>query len=810
MSLAVVALAGVIGIFGLVRPVTGFGTINEPVVLGQHNEHEMVTRLAFQCPSGQKSDGMCFEPRSLDQLAGYHRDVMGVAVPGAGFNGAVGAPDTLDPVPEGPEAHCDDADFVDIPGYPQTRQKATANLQVCVDHMRARFRQAWVSAENLVDERNRIRLGTVELANAFGGDCNFAFPSLQINYLARPKCSTLEGFGRALHGVQDFYSHSNWADKTDTSKPISASNPPGLAMNGTAPFLNLRAIGPIPEDQVPRNLTTGCFAIPDSTPGTGSCTGRVTHNTLNKDHGVINLDATFGEVGVFSLRAAVIPENFHNAVTAAVQASREAWGSLRDELRHRYGVVAGNLMICALVRDDPIKDCRTRTVAVALDSSQKSVDDGTLELEQKLAKELNSRLTMHGLDRVEVIYFSETPSVLYPLGYPDSARFEVVKPGGRANIGQAIEAAIDDSIAAQPETYTDRAAVVILTAGAERGDSPEDLRPLAEHTLDQVRRASREGIRIHYGCINPSSTQPPKPLNDECLPGAQGLIPLVLKTGGTFAFLNPSSARITSDFINVVTHRGLAWTDEYLPDQTRLYPGISLAVLLDSETPSKSLFYPASAGERLNLTIRDRAFEGQGTVAAGGGIFSVTLYDDNSKQQNVPIAIYHCTSCGTEPLNLVYEATEDIALRITAELGEQNHGYHTHPADHVNAQVTDADEESPAWEPEVVFTIELVTTMPDKEETIIETKTSVVSDWAEATVEGARVIGKTLTSETVEILEETETMDGTVVLTETESFVVPDDVTTSNDENWAATTQTIEPTTVMAGNLSEIMQDRNR
>jgi hypothetical protein len=25
-----------------------FGTINEPIFVGQHNEHEMITRLAFQ------------------------------------------------------------------------------------------------------------------------------------------------------------------------------------------------------------------------------------------------------------------------------------------------------------------------------------------------------------------------------------------------------------------------------------------------------------------------------------------------------------------------------------------------------------------------------------------------------------------------------------------------------------------------------------------------------------------------------------------------------------------------------------------
>ncbi|KAK3987173.1 hypothetical protein QBC44DRAFT_331849 [Cladorrhinum sp. PSN332] len=801
MSLSAVSLVGItvgIGLLGLTPRslVAGFGTINEPMVLGQHNEHEMVTRLAFQCPDGQKSDGICFEPRSLDQLAGYHRDVMGLPLPGAGFNGAVGAPDTLDPVPEGPEAHCDDADFVDIPGYPQSREQATANLQVCVDHMRARFRQAWVSAAGLVDERNRIRLGTVELVNAFGGDCRFAFPSLQINLLARPKCSTLEGFGRALHGVQDFYSHSNWADWTDTSKPTSASNPPGLAMNNTAQFLDLRATGPIPRDQVPHNLTTGCFAIPDSTPGTGNCAGRVTHHTLNKDHGVINLDATFGEVGVFSLRASVIPENFHNAVMAAVQASREAWAGFQEELRYRYGKTAGNLIVCALVRDDPIKECRTRTVAIVVDKSRLTVAHATVELEQELAKELNSRLTRHGLDRVEVIEFSESPRIVYGMGYPESTVFGDSEPSGRANIGQALELAINDTIAAQPETYTDRAAVVILTAGAETTGNIDEMQSLASYLLAQVNRASQEGIRIHYACIN----SPPSPSSQpwqECIPGSQGLIPSILKTGGTFAFLNPTVPvpypRITSDFINLITHRGLAWTDEYLPDTTRLYPGISLAALLDSEITSKMLFYPVLAGETLNFTIQDRALEGQGI--GGGGCFSITLFEE---KENIKVATY--TSCGgTEPLTLVYEATRDLDIKLVAELGER---YYGQLGEQVNAQAT--AEQADTWEPEIVFTIELVTNMPTKDESTTETKSSIVSDWAEATISGT-VVGETLTSETVQVLEETETVNGTVVMTATESRrrVVPDlDATSVADKDWMASTETVSAETIMVANMS--------
>ncbi|KAH6632508.1 hypothetical protein F5144DRAFT_593245 [Chaetomium tenue] len=246
---------------------TAFGTINDPIVLKQHNEHEMITRLAFQCPDDQKSDGICFEPGSLDQLAGYHINVLGIALTGTGTNGAVGAPDTFDPLPEGPEAHCDDADYLDIPGYPQSRAQANAKLQTCVDHLRHRFRQAVGAAPRMLDERNRVRRDMVQL---YSGDCTFAFPGWQSDDFGRAKCSTLEGLGRALHGIQDFYAHSNWADDADPTQPISVANPPGLGMNGTASFLDLRANGTIPADQIPRNLTTGCFNLPDLTYGSGA------------------------------------------------------------------------------------------------------------------------------------------------------------------------------------------------------------------------------------------------------------------------------------------------------------------------------------------------------------------------------------------------------------------------------------------------------------------------------------------------------------------------------------------------------------
>src|SRR5712691_13456562 len=134
---AVTLVAFLLTAFWLLAPgeVHAFGTING---LGQRAEHERITRAALACPPGVKSDGSCFEPRSLDQLAGH-----------AGTFGAVGIAD-LDEF-FGVFPHCDDADFLDVPGYPQTQAAATANLLGCVNHLRMRFRQGIDGANGLFD-----------------------------------------------------------------------------------------------------------------------------------------------------------------------------------------------------------------------------------------------------------------------------------------------------------------------------------------------------------------------------------------------------------------------------------------------------------------------------------------------------------------------------------------------------------------------------------------------------------------------------------------------------------------------------------
>ncbi|KAK3389268.1 hypothetical protein B0H63DRAFT_463297 [Podospora didyma] len=450
ISLAPILLGSIGSIPGLA---TAFGTINDPYVIGQHNEHELITRLAFRCPDGQKSDGYCFEPRSLDQLAGYHQEVAGIQIPVLGFNGAVGAPDTLDPMPEDSEAHCDDADYIDIPGYPQSRADATAKLQECVDHLRARFRQALGSAEDLLDDKKRIRRDMVGLSNLFGGDCFFAFPPLQVNHMGRAKCNVIEGFGRALHGVQDFYSHSNWVDTPDLTRPIGITNPPGLERTDIAPFFDLRTSGPIPEDKIPVNLTTGCFVIADRTPGTGNCEGRVTHNTLHKDYGHIYLNGTFGEIGD-SPRAQAVPENFHMAVKLAIQASRDTWSDLREELRHRFGEEKGDLIICSLVRDDPVVDCRHPTSANTLKGDGTWQANMVVEVE-KVAVE-NITATIEDTEPEPVAVVIDLGKSAKVVEDPASATMDVPGTGAESDIKDALSVDIEVVPEEEAETLVDQ------------------------------------------------------------------------------------------------------------------------------------------------------------------------------------------------------------------------------------------------------------------------------------------------------------------------------------------------------------------
>ncbi|MFE7037561.1 hypothetical protein ACFU9Y_45505, partial [Streptomyces sp. NPDC057621] len=317
-------------------------------------EHSNITRAALGCPQSGTDSDYCFDPASLTVLAGG-----GGLIQNPNFFGAVGWPDNpLKPGgADGDEAHCDNADYLDPSynggrAYPQSRAQASDFLLNCVRHTRQAFSTAVDHAADLLDTDNRLKTGA-EFDQA--------------------KRTVLYDWGRLLHAVQDFYSHSNWADISAPGRPVGLDNPPGLDM--TTPSLLFNALAPEPTAaSVPRDLTTGCYTT------SGSCRGHVRHGApfngddtgLNKDGG--RIDPKTGTATEPTKYRGRIGRNFQQSVTAAVSDTRLQWVDLRQGLENRYtGPGQAWLMACGLLRDNPQAAC-TSSAAEAAAASRPSAD----------------------------------------------------------------------------------------------------------------------------------------------------------------------------------------------------------------------------------------------------------------------------------------------------------------------------------------------------------------------------------------------------------------------------------------------------
>ncbi|KAH6638871.1 hypothetical protein C7974DRAFT_122739 [Boeremia exigua] len=567
--------------------VVGFGTINEPAIIGQHCEHERITRAAFACPPNtQVSDGRCFEELSLHQLSGRSDIYVG-----QGSNGAVGAPDMLDPVPEGPEAHCDNADFLDAQlfdlgvEYPVTRQEATKQLQVCVNHMRTRIEEGLDAADRIVDAGARIIAPEVDISTL---DCRFSFPALQMHVFARAKCSAIEGFGRALHGVQDFYAHSNWAD--DAEPPFGPNNPPGLKRSDAPVFLDLRGENDISE-QVPHNLSTGCFgglftdgpvgkAGHPLEPGSIDCTGRITHHTLNKDNGLI--DQVTGNVSTPGPNTprSDYPGNFQRAVSAAIEDSRRQWRHFREAIRRTYGPERGNIMICALVRDKPATDCYGRRVAILRDAIKTASRVAEMQIPihkwllDELANKPHDEGPGEGVTPQNSTKSRGSSDDLHDLN-PD---FDIDCDSPTSpDIGAAITELLEHS---HPLPHNKTALIALTCAPAAT---------LAQQ-IAHVWRASDAGIRTHVGLLAPHVHPLPRTALT-ARPSDADLAAAVLASGGTYSVLHDRAA--IPNFLSHVVSRGLTPYDN-APDTATLLPaGLSIRDAVGPDTQPRRYAFDA-------------------------------------------------------------------------------------------------------------------------------------------------------------------------------------------------------------------------
>ena len=319
VSLCRLTLGVVLGLL-CASPALAFGTI---IGMGQNAEHERITRHALACTDSTTD---CFQPASLDALAG-----------GQGNWGAVGIPDRGDLIPVN-KMHCDGGDWLDIHGYPQTREAAQAALVACRNWMIQKLNDAVRDAGKLVNDENNVRQSQILLP------CTFQ-PEVKEN----AKCTVLADFGMLLHASQDFYAHTNWVDHADSVQPTGPANVPGLAKEGRASWIDLRKDTPFPG-----GLISGCFenAPEEKYCNYGAGLSRAKRLTLNKDMGTID-----PEIGKGTTPRGLVDDNFARAVAAAIDDTRDKWATLEEQLASTYGDGPGARMACVLTHDRPLNVC---------------------------------------------------------------------------------------------------------------------------------------------------------------------------------------------------------------------------------------------------------------------------------------------------------------------------------------------------------------------------------------------------------------------------------------------------------------------
>jgi hypothetical protein len=369
MRVSALGLALTAGLL-IAGPALAFGTIS--LAFGSHKqdrEHERITRHALGCGvrelpglSPPLAAATCFQPKSLDELAGAK----------GGF-GAVGAPDNpLRGLISSAPAHCDNGDYLDpsLNGgrqYRQTPDQAAGHLKACRAGMSAHLDAAVQDAGRILGSDGKVN--DAEIPTVVG--CSYGGHAAGTRG-GRAKCNVLEDLGLLLHASEDFYSHSNWTDRPDPQLAGSRINPPGLGQTGPAPWLDLRKTGAEADTSFPPGLISGCFV--SGFAAEDGCPHEVAHAHLNKDNGSIDLagnpsaalldfSAPFKvAAGPSPSRAGFTPRgaiefNFQRAVMAAIDDTRGQWAVLRERLVTTYGPERGQRLICALTHDDAARDC---------------------------------------------------------------------------------------------------------------------------------------------------------------------------------------------------------------------------------------------------------------------------------------------------------------------------------------------------------------------------------------------------------------------------------------------------------------------
>jgi hypothetical protein len=245
------------------------------------------------------------------------------------------------------------------------------------------FDDAVSLAALMLNSDGSINSAATSIPALSAGGCSFYHPNPNPMSV---KCWIILNLGEALHGIQDFYAHSNYADQPNPNNPISVTNPPGLDLLTPAPFMDL-TLPSFPKDKINNpsgayyKLATGCSRTTSLGELLWNCPdNRINHDYLAKDDGFINVDSSTGTVTTtcddkyprpfrFLLQKvahpcttwprSVVAGNFANAVNDAVLDSKRVIKDFANKLTVSYGQVKGSLLFCALTHDNPVQDCHS-------------------------------------------------------------------------------------------------------------------------------------------------------------------------------------------------------------------------------------------------------------------------------------------------------------------------------------------------------------------------------------------------------------------------------------------------------------------
>ena len=351
--------------------------------IGNSHEHAFITTAALACDSTFEIESIpqpCFETDTMTNLGNGHPWILNNGIPfiilnykgaqSGGFS-AVEAPDNLViHWSGGPNWwHCDNSDYFDEPNYPQSRIKATNKLLDCRLWAQRMLgdgfgtNSVWCSQLNALGFTTFRCEGVSSVAREIldqSGNVSVTQPNTRSDYTGcdfngargNIKCLVLQQFGYALHAVQDFYSHSNYADLSDPFAQISVTNPPGLGLTDLPLLWNLASPLATPALLPDSRLSVGCY------PDKCSESGRTSHAVLNKDRALIDsFNASVSHIDTSNNpRGGIVVDGLSNsqrAVTMAVRQTRKAWLDLQQLIIKKEGPDRGAKIICAIASDSP-------------------------------------------------------------------------------------------------------------------------------------------------------------------------------------------------------------------------------------------------------------------------------------------------------------------------------------------------------------------------------------------------------------------------------------------------------------------------